>query len=329
MTRTKILSAVYVVPERVVTNKDLADTFECSDDDLLQSTGVSERRYTAEEQGNVSMAAEATLQAAEVSGVAVSDIEMIICATSYPDHQFPGNSAFLQDKLGLNGCAILDVRNQGAGFLSALNVADQYIRTGTFKHILVVGSDVHSTGLDFSPEGIKITPHFGDGAGVFLLGPSEDDTGIQAIKLHTDARYVFDWYIPLGSIAHPRMVPENLENKQQFPVIHWDIINRVAIERIPEVILEIGKEVSLSPMQLDLILAPNQSEVMIRRLYKASGIPVEKFYSVKARFGNTGNAGLIIGLCEALKEKKLAEGQLVCMISYGSGFSWGAAIIKL
>ena len=242
MTKTKILAVAHAVPERVVTNKHLAQSFDVTPDELLAICGVKERRYIGEGEGGVQLAKEATEKALEAAGMTLDEIEMIIFACTYPDHQFPGNSAFLHKAFEMTPRAILDIRNQGVGFLNALQVADAYVRNGTYKRILVAASDIHSTGLSFDPKAKKITPHFGDAAAVVIVGPAEegdDSHTIETIAIHTDARYALDWYIPIGSIQHPRLVPENFERGEHYPVIHWDVVNREAVRRVPEAILEV------------------------------------------------------------------------------------------
>ena len=328
MIKSKILSIAHSVPERVATNKELAEALEEMPERIFASTGVKERRYIAEGEGNVTLAAEATKRALDDASVDLQDIEMIVCATCYPDHQFPGTSAFLQAELGLAGCAILDVRSQGTGFLTALLVADQFIGSGMYSKILVVGSDIFSTTQDFSPRAKTVTPHFGDGAGVAVLGPSEDDAGVLAVKVETDARFAFDWYVPFGSIQHPRMTPENLERGDQYPVIHWDVINREAVRRIPEVLADACRTLEITPADLEIIVAPNCSSVMIRRLYKASGLPAEKFFSIKERFGDTGAAAIPMALSIAAAKKRIKPGTLLGVVGYGSGFGYGAAVLR-
>ena len=328
MNRSKILAISHAVPERVATNKELAATLGAKPEEILAGAGVKERRYVQEGEGNVTLAADAALRACEESGVALADIQMIVAATSHPDHQFPGNSAFLQAKLGLAGCAILDVRSQGTGFLTALHVADQFVRTGTYTRILVVGSDVHSTGLDFRPKARKITPHFGDGAGVAIVGPSEDETGLLALRLHTDARHAFDWYVPMGSANRPRVTKDDIKEGKQFPVVHWDVINREIVRRTPEVLAEACEAAGVGGDDLDVILAPNYSAVLLKRLYKGSWIPEEKVLSYKERFGDMGTASVPAGLSMALGSHKIKAGHLVAAVAFGSGFSYGAAIFR-
>jgi 3-oxoacyl-[acyl-carrier-protein] synthase III len=329
MKRTKILAVTHAVPERVVTNKNLAASFDVTADELFALTGVKERRYIVEGEGGVQLALEATQKALDEAGIKADEIEMIIFACTYPDHQFPGNSAFLQAELGIAPCAILDVRNQGVGFLNALQVADAYIRNGTYRRILVAGADIHSTGLRFARRSRRITPHFGDAAGAMIVGTAEegdDERTVGSIRLRTDARFAKDWYVPLGSIQHPRLLPENLERGEQYPVIHWDVVNREAVQYIPQILLEVWQQEGISPLDLDNVLAPNMSAVMIRRVYKASGIPEEKFISVKQRFGNTGAAGVPLGFSHAVQGRKLKSGSLIATVIHGSGLSFGAAI---
>jgi 3-oxoacyl-[acyl-carrier-protein] synthase-3 len=330
MNRLKILAVAHAVPERVATNKELAARLGGKPDEILATTGVKERRYILEGEGNVSLAFDATQKACEETGIAVSEIDMIIAATSYPDHQFPGNSAFLQAKLGLAGGAMLDVRSQGTGFLTALHVAEQYIRTGMFKRILVVGSDIHSTALDFSPKAKAITSHFGDGAGVVIVGPAEegDESGLLAVRLHTDAQFAFDWYVPLGSIQQPRVTKEDLVAGKQFPVLHWDIINREVVKRIPEVLEEACAAAEIGGDDIDVFLMPNFSSILIKRICKNSWVPDDKILTVKERFGDMGTASVPVGLSMALTSRKIKSGQIVAALAFGSGFGYGAAIFR-
>ncbi|HYG68196.1 MAG TPA: 3-oxoacyl-ACP synthase, partial [Anaeromyxobacteraceae bacterium] len=240
MPRTAIAALGTYVPDRVVTNEELTRYMETSDEWITQRTGIQERRWVKEGQENSDLALEATKRALAKAGWQASDIEAIVYASLSPDHMFPGDGCFLNAKLGIPGVPAIDVRNQCSGFLYGLAVADAWIRTGMFKRILLVGSEIHSTGLDVSTRGRDVAVIFGDGAGAALLeATDEPDRGVLSVHLHADGRYAKElWTDAPGSMYHPRVTKEMIDSAAVFPHMEGQKVFKHAIVKMPEVVRE-------------------------------------------------------------------------------------------
>ncbi len=330
MRRTRILGTGFYVPEKIVTNDDLAQKMATSDEWITQRTGIKERRYVSEGVGASDLALEASRMAIQNAGLAVSDIDFIILGTLSPDYTFPGSGVLLQDKLGASTIGALDVRNQCSGFIYGLAIADQFIRTGVYRHILLVGAEVHSTGIEFTDRGRDVTVIFGDGAGAVVLGPIEDgERGILSTHLHSEGKYAKKlWIEAPGSVYHPRLNQEMLDSGAWYPRMEGKYVFKHAVTRLQEVIEEGLRANHLSSQDIAL-LVPHQANMRINQMVSAAmEIPEEKVYHNIQRYGNTTAASIPIALHEALQEGKAAEGDIVVLASFGSGFTWASAVIR-
>lgn len=329
--RSAILGVGHYVPSKVVTNNDLAQLMPTSDEWIQQRTGIKERRFIEEDGiGASDLAVPAVKMALERAGRSVSDVDMIIFATLSPDHFFPGSGCFLGDKLGLPGVPAIDIRNQCSGFLYGLSVADAWVRTGTYKNILVVGAEVHSTGVEFTERGRDVAVLFGDGAGAALVGPSTSDSrGLLSISLHADGSGAKDLWIPAPASKHiPRITHEMLDRGDQYPKMNGKQVFRWATEKMLEVSREVLQKAELGVEQVDL-LVPHQANMRINQFVADKlGLPEEKVVHNIQRYGNTTAATIPIGLSESWAEGKLKEGANVLMAAFGSGFTWGAAVLR-
>ncbi|MDI1482131.1 beta-ketoacyl-ACP synthase III [Polyangium sp. y55x31] len=329
--RSAILGVGHYVPTKVVTNDDLARMMPTSDEWIQQRTGIKERRYIEHDGiGASDLAVPAVHMALERAGRKVSDVDMIIFATLSPDHFFPGSGCFLGDKLGLAGVPALDIRNQCSGFLYGLSVADAWVRTGAYKNILVVGAEVHSTGVEFTERGRDVAVLFGDGAGAALVGPSpSDDRGLMSIHLHADGSGAKDLWIPAPASKHiPRITHEMLDKGEQYPKMIGKQVFRWATEKMPEVSREALAAAGIDIGTIDLFV-PHQANMRINQFVADKlGLPPEKVVHNIERYGNTTAATIPIGLSESVAEGRIKEGTTVLTAAFGSGYTWGAAVLR-
>ena len=319
------------MPEQVVTNKDLEKIMDTSDEWIRERTGIVERRYFQEGIDTTSnMGAEASRMALKRAGLEAKDIDMIIFATLSPDYVFPGSGVLMQRELGLKEIPALDVRNQCSGFIYALSVGDQFIKTGMYDNVLVVGSEIHSSGLDFSTRGRGVSVIFGDGAGAVVLSPSESkDRGILSTHLHADGEFAEELAVLApGSNKKDRLTHEMLDNGDVFPYMNGNMVFKHAVTRFPEVIMEALQKNGYKPDDVDMLI-PHQANLRITSyIQQKMGLPAERVFSNIHKYGNTTAASVPIALSEALGEGRIKEGDLVCLAAFGSGFTWASALIR-
>lgn len=328
---SKIAGVGHFVPARVVTNHDLEKIMDTTDAWIQERTGIQERRYFEEgKDTTANMGAKAALKALEMAGLKADEIDMIIFATLSPDYTFPGSGVLLQRELGLHNIPALDVRNQCSGFIYALSVGDQFIKTGMYNNVLVVGSEIHSSGLDFSTRGRAVSVIFGDGAGAVILTPSSDEnSGILSTHLHAEGEFAEELaVIDPGSIKKERLTKEMIDEGSIYPYMNGSTVFKHAVQRFPEVINEALQHNNLNASDID-ILIPHQANLRITSfIQQKMGLPEEKVYSNIQRYGNTTAASVPIALSEAYAEGKIKPGSLVCLAAFGSGFTWASALIR-
>lgn len=331
MRRSAILGAGHYVPSKVVTNDDLAKLMPTSDEWIQQRTGIKERRFIEHDGiGASDLGVPAAKMAVERAGRSLSDVDMIIFATLSPDVTFPGSGCLLADKLGLPGVPALDVRNQCSGFLYSLSVADAFVKTGAYRNVLIVGGEVHSTGVEFTERGRDVAVLFGDGAGAVLVGEAPDDErGILSIKLHADGSGAFDLWIPAPGSRHiPRISHEMLDKGLQYPKMNGKSVFRWATEKMPEVAEESLKDAGMTIDDIDLFV-PHQANMRINQFVAMKlNLPQEKIVHNIDRYGNTTAATIPIGLSESWAEGRLKPGTRVLMAAFGSGYTWAGAVMK-
>lgn len=331
MRNSRIAGVGHYVPENVVTNKDLEKLMDTSDEWIRERTGILERRYFQEgKDTTANMGAAAARKALEMAGLQPGDIDMIVFATLSPDYVFPGSGVLLQRELGLKEIPALDVRNQCSGFIYALSVGDQFIKTGMYNNVLVVGSEIHSSGLDFSTRGRGVSVIFGDGAGAVVLVPSEsNDRGILSTHLHADGEFAEELAVlDPGSNKKERLTHEMIDSGTIYPHMNGNMVFKHAVTRFPEVIEEALNKNGYKPEDIDL-LVPHQANLRITSyIQQKMGLPAEKVMSNIQKYGNTTAASVPIALSEAYQEGRIKEGDLVCLAAFGSGFTWGSALIR-
>ena len=346
MPRSIIAGIGMYVPENVFTNNDLTRYMDTSDEWIQERTGIRERRFANRTgETTTTMGVEAARMAMERAGVTPADIDFIVFATLSPDYYFPGCGVLVQRAMGMKEIGALDVRNQCSGFIYALSVADQFIRSGMYRNILVIGSEKHSFGLDLSTRGRNVSVIFGDGAGAVVLQPAEDpNRGILSTHLHSDGSdaEVLAMYNPgthanywkegladfdEADLAEQFMSHKMVEKAQLFPNMDGQAVFKKAVVKFPEVIREALEQNKLSPADLKL-LVPHQANLRISQFVQQKlGLTDDQVYNNIQRYGNTTAASIPIALCEAWQEGRIKEGDLICLAAFGSGFTWASALM--
>ncbi|MDX1576880.1 MAG: beta-ketoacyl-ACP synthase III [Gemmatimonadota bacterium] len=337
MRRAHIRSTGYRVPDRVVTNRDLESLMDTSDEWIRQRSGIVERRWVEEGEAGSDLGAAAAEMALDRAGMSAADLDSLIVATLSPDHYFPGTGVFLQRKLGISDIPCLDVRNQCSGFLYGLSVADAWIRAGQYERIMLVGTEVHSTGLHRDDYGRDTAVLFGDGAGAVIVEPIESgdgngagpERGILSVHIHADGRHAEKlWVESPGSRYDPIVSHEDLDERRTCPSMEGREVFRNAAVKMPEAVREALAANDLAIEDLDMVI-PHQANLRISQaVQKVLGLPDDRVYSNIQRYGNTTAASIPIALHECLEEGKLEEGDLLCLTAFGSGFTWGSALIR-
>ena len=334
MYQSRISGLGKYLPENVVTNKDLSKIMDTSDEWIQERTGIQERRHILKgsEDTTASMGAAAARIAIERAGIKTEEIELILFATLSPDYYFPGSGVLVQELLEIPTCPAMDIRNQCSGFIYALSTADQFIKTGMYKNILVIGSENHSGGLDMTTRGRGVSVIFGDGAGAALITREENpERGILSSHLHSEGKFAEE--LSLIGPSTNRWVPEILEandpsDESYYPFMNGQLVFKNAVVRFSEVIIEGLQANKLSPEAIDMLI-PHQANLRISQfVQKKFGLQDHQVYNNIQRYGNTTAGSIPIALTEAWEEGQVKEGDLLVLAAFGSGFTWGSAIIR-
>ncbi len=330
MQRSRILGTGFAVPDRVVTNAELSRLMDTTDEWIRTRTGIEERHWVTEGETGVDLAHRATARALEMAGVEPGDLDAIVYATSSPDHFAPGNGVYLQRRLGIATIPALDVRAQCSGFIYGLSVADAWIRTGQFRRVLVVGSEVQSTGLEVSSAGRHVAVIFADGAGAVLLGPSPaDDGGILGFDLHSEGAHAEKlWVDAPGSMYHPRVSHDQIDAGRHFLAMDGKEVFRHAVVRMPESVRAVLASTGHTVDNLKLLLAHQANLRIAEVMQKTLGLRNDQVYNNIMRYGNTTAATIPIALDECVRGGRLDRGDLLVMTAFGSGFMWGSAAVR-
>jgi 3-oxoacyl-[acyl-carrier-protein] synthase-3 len=338
--RNAIISGTgFYAPPRVVTNDDLKNTYgiDTTHEWIVQRTGIEQRRFADEGVGSSDMAVHASEQAITAAGLSKRDIDLIIFCTLSPDHTFPGSGVALQKKLGL--CELgrfvpaLDVRNQCSGFLYGLSVAQGLVRSGTYNHVLLVGAETHSAALDLSTKGRQVASLFGDGAGAVVVSASDDNRGIRRVYLGADGRYADVLCQKVWDITKRPFIPQNEQGVGQVaPEMMWAQMDgkqvfRHAVERMVGSLMQVMSEEKITLKDIDLFVFHQANLRINQYIQQHIGAPEEKFVNNIQRYGNTTAATIPSLLFESEQSGKLQRGMKVAMVAFGSGFTWGAALV--
>lgn len=334
MYHSKITGLGYYVPDNIVTNDDLSKLMDTNDEWIQERTGIKERRHVSTpEDTTTSMGVKAAEIALERSKVAKEDIDFVIFATLSPDYYFPGPGVMVQRDLGLKTVGALDVRNQCSGFVYALSVADQFIKTGMYKNILVIGSEVHSRGLDFTDRGRAVSVIFGDGAGAAILSREEDTTkGILSTHLHSEGEHAEELVLVAPGMGK-RWVTDiikdnNPDDESYYPHMNGQFVFKNAVVRFSEVINEGLEANNLQVSDINMLI-PHQANLRISQFIQQKfKLTDDQVFNNIQSYGNTTAASIPIALTQAWEQGKIKEGDLVVLAAFGSGFTWGSVIIR-
>ncbi|MEL6987914.1 MAG: beta-ketoacyl-ACP synthase III [Bacteroidota bacterium] len=351
MFRTKIAGIGHYVPDNVITNHELTGHMDTSDEWIRERTGIQERRYVNRKEETTSiLGAKAAEKAIANAGIQKEDVDFIIFATLSPDYYFPGCGVLLQRLLGITKTEIgaLDIRNQCSGFIYGLSVADQFIKTGMYKNILLVGAECHSMGLDYSTRGRGVTVIFGDGAGAVVLQPtSNENEGVLTSHLHSDGEHAEELAMispgSHGGIHGERekygfpddvkfgetfLSQKMIDDGMLFPYMNGQAVFKKAVKKFPEVIMEALNNVGLNSTDINLFV-PHQANLRISQfVQKVLGLSDDQVMNNIQKYGNTTAASIPIALSEAVEQGRVNKGDLICLAAFGSGFTWGSALIR-
>ncbi len=334
MYTSRIAGIGHYVPDNVVTNDDLSKFMDTSDEWIQERTGIKERRWIDPKTDDMpsTMGTKAARIAIKNAGLTPDDIDFIVFATLSPDYYFPGPGVQVQDQLGIREIGALDVRNQCSGFIYGLSVADQFVKTGMYQNVLVIGSEYHSGGLERSTRGRGVTVIFGDGAGAVVLSRSEESKkGILSTHLHSEGQHAKELALigPATSRWVNRIMEENdQEDTSYYPYMNGNFVFKHAVTRFSEVIHEALDANGYKTDDINMLI-PHQANLRISQfIQKKMGLGDDNVYNNIMRYGNTTAASIPIALSEAHMEGKIKEGDLVCLAAFGSGFTWASALIR-
>ncbi len=331
MKKSRILGVGHYVPERIVTNQELTEIMNTTNEWIVERTGIQERRWFTPGVDTVtSMSKNATEMALVRAGIAATEIDFIIFATVTPDYFIPGNGVLLQRELGMGTIGALDIRNACSGFIYALSIADQFIKTGMYKKILVVGAEIQSSALDKSDEGRSSSVIFADGAGAAVVGAVDSDQpGILSTHLHAQGEYAEELYCKdPGSSREVRLSPELIESGSFQLKMNGNTVFKHAVVRFLEVINEALVANNLKKNDIDL-LVPHQANLRISQyIQQKLQFPDEKVFNNIMHLGNTTAGTIPIALSQAWEQGRIKEGDLICLAAFGSGFTWASALLR-
>lgn len=330
--RARILGLGTFVPARTVTNHDLAEVMETSHDWIVERSGIEERHWVDAEEGNYTMGVKAARAALADAGVDASEIDCIVYATLSPDYFFPGCGVLVQRELGIGHVPAFDIRQQCSGFIYGLQMADVFIRAGQYRKILVIGGEVHSRGLDKTTRGRTVSVLFGDAAGAAVVGVSDDpEAGILITRVHSDgsdAECLAMQYPGMAAGRDSYVTHDDVESGRIFPNMEGQKVFKNAVKRMPEVIQEVLDAQGLTVADIDMLI-PHQANLRINEMVaKQIGIDTSRVHNNIQKYGNTTAATIPLCLSEARAEGKVKKGDLVCLVAFGSGFTWGSVLMR-
>ncbi len=338
-TRARIIGTGSYLPPRVVKNDDLKEFMETSDEWIFERSGIRERRYSAEGVFTSDMAAEACRAAIADAGLDPAEVDCIVLATLSPDIHFPGSAVFVQEKLGIadHGCACYDIRQQCTGFVHGVEMARGFIETGTYRTVLVVGAENHSAGLDFSDRGRMVTVLFGDGAAatVFQACQTErEQDGVFHTEMHADGRGALKGIqMRIFDFSHKglfRYDPRSFEeNATMWPCMDSPRgLYSNGVKLMSKVCRDALQKHGLAVADVDFLL-PHQANIhIVNDTADLLGIPREKVLTNIHKYGNTTAATIPLLLDEFIREGRIQRGQLLACVAFGSGFTWGVALVR-
>lgn len=331
MPKSKIKGVGFYVPDNVIKNSDLEEIMDTSDEWIQERTGIKERRWVEGDLTTSLMGTYASKIAIKNSKISKNDIDFIIFATLSPDYFFPGSGVLLQKNLQIKEVGALDIRNQCSGFIYGLSVADQYIKSGMYENILVVGSEIHSGGLDKSSRGRSVSVIFGDGAGAAIVSKSNDESEILSTHLHSEGKFAEELAVikPATTFWIDKIIDDDDEDgKGFFPKMNGNFVFKNAIKRFEEVIFESLNYNNYTSKDIDMLITHQANLRITQYIQKKLNIDENNIFNNIMSYGNTTSASIPIALYEALEKNKIKRGDLVCLAAFGSGFTWASALIR-
>ena len=331
MPKSKIKGVGFYVPDNVVKNSDLEEIMDTSDEWIQERTGIKERRWVEGDLTTSLMGTYASKIAIKNANISKYDIDFIIFATLSPDYFFPGSGVLLQKNLQIKEVGALDIRNQCSGFIYGLSVADQYIKSGMYENILVVGSEIHSGGLDKSSRGRSVSVIFGDGAGAAIVSKSNDESEILSTHLHSEGKFAEQLAVikPATTFWIDKIIDDDDEDgKGFFPKMNGNFVFKNAIKRFEEVIFESLNYNNYTSKDIDMLITHQANLRITQYIQKKLNIDENNIFNNIMSYGNTTSASIPIALYEALEKNKIKRGDLVCLAAFGSGFTWASALIR-
>ena len=331
MPKSKIKGVGFYVPDNVIKNSDLEEIMDTSDEWIQERTGIKERRWVEGDLTTSLMGTYASKIAIKNANISKNDIDFIIFATLSPDYFFPGSGVLLQKNLQLKEVGALDIRNQCSGFIYGLSVADQYIKSGMYENILVVGSEIHSGGLDKSSRGRSVSVIFGDGAGAAIVSKSNDESEILSTHLHSEGKFAEELAVikPATTFWIDKIIDDDDEDgKGFFPKMNGNFVFKNAIKRFEEVIFESLNYNNYTSKDIDMLITHQANLRITQYIQKKLNIDENNIFNNIMSYGNTTSASIPIALYEALEKNKIKRGDLVCLAAFGSGFTWASALIR-
>lgn len=325
MPSSGVLGTGSALPEKVITNFDLEKMVDTSDQWITERTGIKERRQAAPHETTSSLSVQASRKALEMAGLAPKDLDLIICATISPDMPLPSTAAFIQRELGAPGCCAFDLAAACSGFLFGVTVADQFIRNGSARYVLVIGAELLSRYLDYKDRATCVI--FGDGVAAAVLGPTSPPSGILASEQHTEGLYAEHLFIPAGGTAMPASC-ETVQQGAHYIKMKGNALFKVAVRSLEDVSRRVLERAKVTPEQIDLFLPHQANQRITDAVCERLGVGPQKVYNNISRFGNTSSASIPICMDECVRSGRLKKGDLVLMAAFGGGITWGAVLMR-
>ncbi len=325
MASAGILGTGTALPQKVITNRDLEKLVDTSDNWIRERTGIQERRQAGTEETTSGLSVQASRKALEMAGLSPSELDMIICSTISPDMPLPSTAAFIQRQLGAPACCAFDLAAACSGFLFGMSVAEQFIKSGSARYILVIGAELLSRYIDYSDRATCVI--FGDGVAAGVMGPVSPGSGILASEMHTDGHYADQLYIPAGGTSKPTSC-ETVKAGEHYIKMRGNELFKVAVRSLEDVSRRVMKKANVCPDQLNLFI-PHQANQRITEAVRARlGLSSDKVYTNIWRVGNTSSASIPICLDECVRGGRIQKGDLVLMSAFGAGVTWGAVLMR-
>jgi 3-oxoacyl-[acyl-carrier-protein] synthase-3 len=320
-----VLGTGSALPEKVITNADLEKLVDTSDQWITDRTGIRERRQAAPNETTSSLSVQASRHALENAGIAPTDLDLIICSTISPDMPLPSTASLIQRDLGARGCCAFDLAAACSGFLFGMTVAEQFIRTGASRHVLVIGAELLSRYIDYKDRATCVI--FGDGVAAAVFGAVDPPSGILAHELHTEGQYAEHLFIPAGGTAMPASC-QTVEEGAHYIKMRGNELFKVAVRNLEDVSRQVLSRAGLKVDDIDLFIPHQANQRITEAVRERLGLSSERVYSNICRIGNTSSASIPICLDECVRNGRLKRGNLVLMSAFGAGVTWGAVLMR-